>query len=144
VNFELYVIRPYPTKIRTIIFSALQSVGAQFKEEWIAQPESPDIQILRQLSNIKPQALLCPFNPHKDKNGLEVHGISILEKMHDEHLINLPVFMPVTSLGKARCINLFKQAIIPNKERILFIDQTRYEGEGLLEYMVQHLKKYNL
>lgn len=142
--FSVFVIRPYHSKIRNIIFGAIKSAGGVFREDWIVPAGEPDTAVIASLRQTLPDVLLCPFNPHQNTLGKEVHGFTVLDALYQEGGLgaDTPILMPVTQLGKPRCMSMLKRSPIQNKDNILVIDQAVYESNELTAYIQAHLDKF--
>lgn len=100
-GLRIVALRPYSARIRSKVFAVLERLGAEV--ETTAEPSASDAEAAASLRGLKADALLIPFNAHRDRAGRLVHGLSLIRRVREEvaeHRRTL-VICPVSRVGLA-------------------------------------------
>jgi len=96
----LIVLRPYGPRIREPIFTALRELEFEPDADAIIDERVSDDEICEQLTAVRPNVLLCPFNAVRLRDGSTTNGLRLLLRLMRDprltHLHSVPVLMPVS------------------------------------------------
>lgn len=101
---RLVIVRPYLPRIRARISAALARLGYDVSSAVVIPRGTPDDDAVKQLGALPaPDALLMPFNAHRDGVGHVSDGLTLMLRIRAE----LPAFatthvvMPLSQVGSA-------------------------------------------
>ncbi len=93
-------LRPYSRRIRSRVFEALETLGAEVAV--LAPAGTPDGKALRAVRRARFDVLLIPFNAHRDSAGDGVHGLTLIERLRSEPAYaQIPIICPISNVGLA-------------------------------------------
>lgn len=145
---SVVVVRPYGQSIRDRVYELLARAGLDMPNAHVLEKHTPDDEVVAQLLRRRYQALLVPFHAHRDRDGVLVNGLNVLNLLagRDRSLASIPIFMPISNMGlSAAKLMLSRDSDAGGLDdslrgKVLFMPESELDDPLLRRNVVAHTK----
>ena len=138
----VYVLRPYPRRIREQVFAVLHQAGRAVASTDTVPRGTSDDDVLNWLSlRSLPRALLVPFHAHRKADGSVVDGFSLIGRLRAElpRYRGVPIISPISALGRAAAELRFSREPAWADSGVLFIVEEELSDDTLPAKLRRHV-----
>ncbi len=136
-------LRPYSARIRSRVFEALDTLGAEVAV--LAPASSTDDEALRAVRRAEFDVLLIPFNAHRDSTGDGVHGLTLIERLRSEaSYAEVPIICPISDVGLAAADLVTSRRDGDGFSGVLFLREDDLNSPSLVQAIAEFLRKQGI
>jgi len=148
---RVLIVRPYPTRMRTRVFTLLHSAMLDMNSGRQIPAGTSDADAIEGIMETKPDVLLVPFHAHRDAQGQRLDGLTLCGKLYGILGASpIPVLMPVTPMAGAslrlmthtgKHADLYRDLL---ERHILLVPDGEVDEHETIPRVVAHLRRHGV